>query len=406
MGGSLREKALLSKKRQNPSGTKPHQSRKKMSDADARRAKGVSHARRARRLAGTDPRAAKWHLRRARAYFGSAAGAGAASGSGSGSAPQMRVCCLCRNSDAAVLPTGCGCVDRAAHADCFVKALPHDGQKYGSWYSCFECRGVYTGRFKKLMAKRWLDISVPTKTAYADVYYAAADNYGDALVEAGDWAEAVRFCTNLRSEMLAAVGPDDARCQGATVNIARAMHGLKNLEGAKAELQALLEKWPDSLGPSHQMRAVAMGNLAAVYLAQGKRNRAEKLAREAHAIQVRVVGSKHSDSRASCAIVADVFARGANYEKGESELRALATKVKGDNGEGSLAYASAANNLAAHLLKMKPDASTTDRDKEALRLLQHSLSVQLAQNGPTHYLTQDAHKNIAEAGRAVASRLP
>lgn len=93
------------------------------------------------------------------------------------------------------------------------------------WYSCFECRGVYTGRFKKLMAKRWLDTSVPTKAAYADVYYAAADNYGDAL----DWAEAVRFCTNLRSEMLAAVGPDDARFQGATVNIARAMHGLGEL---------------------------------------------------------------------------------------------------------------------------------------------------------------------------------
>lgn len=83
-----------------------------MSGADARRAKGVSHARRARRLAGTDPRAAKWHLRRARAYFGSAAGTGAASGSGS--APQMRVCCLCQKSDAAVLPMGCGCVDRAA----------------------------------------------------------------------------------------------------------------------------------------------------------------------------------------------------------------------------------------------------------------------------------------------------
>lgn len=93
-----------------------------------------------------------------------------------------------------------------------------------------------------------------------------------------------------------------------------------------------------------------------------------------------------------------VRAWGGNYEKGESELRALATKVKGDNGEGSLAYASAANNLAAHLLKMKPDANTTDRDKEALRLLQHSWSVQLAQNGPTHYLTQDAHKNICGGG--------
>lgn len=355
-------------------------------------------------LAGADPRAAKWHLRRAKAYFGSAAGAGAASGSGS--ARPMRVCCLCLNSDAAVLPMGCGCESRAAHADCFAKALPHDGQKYGAWYSCFGCRGVYTGMFKKLMAKRWLDISVPTKTAYADVYFAAADNYGDALVEAGNWSEAVRFCTDLRSEMLAAVGPGDSRCQGATVNIARAMHGQGDLAGAKAELVALLKNWPESLGPSHQMRAVAIGNLAAVFLAQGDKKEAEKLAREAHAIQLRVVGSKHVESRASCAIVADVFARGGNQAKAEKELIALANKVKGDKGEGSLAYALAANNLAVHLLKMKPDSSTTDRDKEALRLLRHALSVRVQHNGEAHNHTLEARKNIADAEGIVASRRP
>lgn len=64
--------------------------------------------------------------------------------------------------------------------------------------------------------------------------------------------------------------------------------------------------------------------------------------------------------------------RGGNQAKAEKELIALATKVKGDKGEGSLAYALAANNLAVHLLKMKPDSSTTDRDKEALRLLRHA----------------------------------
>lgn len=124
----------------------------------------------------------------------------------------------------------------------FAKALPHDGQKYGAWYSCFECRGVYTGMFKKLMAKRWLDISVPTKTAYADVYFAAAENYGDALVEAGNWSEAVRFCTDLRSEMLAAVGPGDSRCQGATVNIARAMHGQGGPSGRQSRAGGSAEK--------------------------------------------------------------------------------------------------------------------------------------------------------------------
>ena len=135
---------------------------------------------------------------------------------------------------------GCACENRAAHANCVVKAIPpHDGQKYAAWFWCFECQGVYTGRFKKLMAKRWLDTSVPTKTAYADVYFAAAANYGDALVEAGNWVDAVRFCTDLRSEMLAAVGPDDAQCQTATVNIARAMHGQGDLAGAKAALPAL-----------------------------------------------------------------------------------------------------------------------------------------------------------------------
>jgi len=302
-----------------------------------------------------------------------------------------------------VFPLGCKCV-RAAHAGCVAAKLPHDDKIYLSWHSCSVCGDAYTGMFKRLMAKRWLDASAAKKAVYPDVYFAAADNYGDALVEAGMPNVALPFCTTLRSDLAAAVGRDDVRYQEATVNIARAMHGLGDLDGAAAELHALMKNWPRSLGTPHLMLASAIQLLGVIALQWGERKSAAGLVRQAHEMQVALVGSRHSDARASCALMAEVFAAGADEAKTETEYRKLAAKVKKEKGDRHAEYAMAANNLGVYLLGMRQDAATAKRDDEAMLLLRHALSVRLESLGDTHPHTVGSRQNIARGERKVAGR--
>lgn len=301
-----------------------------------------------------------------------------------------------------MFPLGCKC-GRAAHPACVATRLPHDGI-YFLWHSCSACEGAYTGMFKTIMAKRWLDTSAAKRAVYPDVYFAAADNYGDALVEACRPDVALPFCTALRSEILAAVGPDDVRYQGATVNIARAMHGLRNLDGASKELRALIANWPPSLGKPHQMLASAIQSLGTIDLERGDLKSAATLARQAHGMQAALLGSSHKDARESCALMAGVFAAGADEGKTEKELRRLAAKVKKENGDRHVDYAMAANNLGAHMLGMRADAGTAARDKEAMLLLRHALSVRAESLGDKHPLTVATRASIAYGERHVASR--
>jgi tetratricopeptide (TPR) repeat protein len=258
--------------------------------------------------------------------------------------------------------------------------------------------------FKKVMAKWWLNASAANKTVHPDVYFAAADNHGDALVEMGELHAALQLCTTLRSELVAAVGPRDVRYQEATVNIARALYGLGNLDGAAAELLALIANWPLSLGTQHMMLASAIQLSGIIALKRGEHKSAAKLARQAHEMQVALVGSKHRAARASCSLVAEVIAAGADEGKAETEYRKLAAKVSKEKGDRHADYAMAANNLGVYLLKMRQDAGTAARDAEAMLLLKHALKVRVESLGNTHPHTVGSRDNIACGERMAASR--
>ena len=255
--------------------------------------------------------------------------------------PPCCTICLDGGDDPVPIQRGCACRGDAglAHVACLVKvAARKAGGCHEGWFECPTCGQYYTGAMD-LGLQRALVHRMHTRPRHDYERLGAEGNLGNALMDAGQLAEAADVLARVFTVMKRVYGEEDEQTLNTAGTLAVTYQQQGRLDEAE-ELQVWVAAARTRLdGKEHPGTLDATTNLAATYSDQGKLAEAEELQVAVLEARTRLQGKEHPRTLNAATNLAATYTMQGKHAEAEAlqaGLLAVHRRVLGAEHPGTL----------------------------------------------------------------------